>query len=241
MRMLAIDSSGLVASVALIEDDVLLGEFSTNFHKTHSVTLLPMLDELMKILSIDVREAGIDGIAVAKGPGSFTGLRIGAATAKGLALALDVPIYPVSTLEGLAFNVWGISGIVCPIMDARRNQVYTALYRFEKKTNNIPSLYEESAPSARAFLELASELNEKEAPVTFIGDGIPVFSEQARELLKVPFCFAPAPANRQRAASIGSIAILRGPSYGIKGKDFSPDYLRLSQAERERLAREQGS
>ena len=92
MRLLALDSSGLVASVALLDGDITLGEYSTNFHKTHSTTLLPMLDELFGMLSLEARDAGIEGIAVAKGPGSFTGLRIGAATAKGLALSLKVPI-----------------------------------------------------------------------------------------------------------------------------------------------------
>lgn len=128
VRILGIDSSGLVAGVAVTEDDVLVAEYTTNYKKTHSQTLLPMLDELRRMVELDLNT--LDAIAVASGPGSFTGLRIGAATAKGLGLALNRPLVEVPTLEGLAWNVWGAGGIVCPLMDARRNQVYTAAYRY---------------------------------------------------------------------------------------------------------------
>ena len=128
MRILAIDSSGLVASVALMEDEQVICDYSINYKKTHSQTLVPMLDELKKMIDLDL--STIDAIAVAKGPGSFTGLRIGSATAKGLGLALNKPLIPVGTLEGLAMNMWGYDGLVCPIMDARRDQVYTGIYKF---------------------------------------------------------------------------------------------------------------
>ena len=133
MRILALESSGLVASVAVVDgaldgkDARTIAEYTVNYKKTHSQTLLPMLDEVVKMteLSLDSNDA----IAVAAGPGSFTGLRIGSATAKGLGLALDKPLIPVPTLEGLAYNLCGTDGIVCPIMDARRSQVYTGIYR----------------------------------------------------------------------------------------------------------------
>ena len=258
MRILALDSSGVVASVALVEDDVLLGEFGTNFHKTHSTTLLPMLDELMEMLSINVSESGIDGIAVAKGPGSFTGLRIGAATAKGLALAWDVPIFPVSTLAGLACNLWGVDGLICTLMDARRGQVYTALYQFAEKCCReqggaiegaanpetggelAVSLEEVLAPCAVSIEEIIEKINVIKERVTFLGDGVPVFSEKIKALCKNKFRFAPASANRQRAACLGAYVCKLGErAERIDGRRFAPEYLRLSQAERERLERQQ--
>ena len=127
MKILGIDSSGMVASVALVEDDVVIAEYTMNHKRTHSETLLPMIDEIVRTSEMKLDE--LDAIAIAAGPGSFTGLRIGAATAKGLALANDIPIVPVKTCEGLAFNMWGAEGLVCPIVDARRNQVYTGVYK----------------------------------------------------------------------------------------------------------------
>ena len=128
MKILGLDSSGLVASVAVVEDDELVAEYTTNYKKTHSQTLLPMLEELKSMIELDL--GTLDAIALASGPGSFTGLRIGSATAKGLGLALDRPLVEVPTLEGLAWNLWGTDRVVCPLMDARRNQVYTAAYEF---------------------------------------------------------------------------------------------------------------
>ena len=116
MRILALDSSGLVASVAVVEDDQLIAEYTVNYKKTHSQTLLPMLDEIVKMTELDLDT--IDAIAVSGGPGSFTGLRIGSATAKGLGLALKKPLIHIPTLEGLAYNLCGSADIVCPIMDA---------------------------------------------------------------------------------------------------------------------------
>ena len=131
MRLLALDSSGLVASVAVLENDGLLAEYSVNYKKTHSQTLLPMLDEVMRMLGIP--KGGLDAIAIAKGPGSFTGLRIGAATAKGLGLALQIPIIPVETVDALAYNLYDteghrsipgstVSGITCSRCSVRRSR-----------------------------------------------------------------------------------------------------------------------
>ena len=130
MKILGIDGSGLVASVALVEDDNLIGEYTTGYKKTHSQTLLPMLDELKKMIELDLNS--IDAIAVSAGPGSFTGLRIASATAKGLGLSLGCPIISVPTVDAIAFNLWGQAGAICPIMDARRGQVYTGLYSFSE-------------------------------------------------------------------------------------------------------------
>ncbi len=227
MKILGVDSSGLVASVALVEDDILVAEFTMNYKKTHSETLLPMLDEMCKMASIDL--GTIDAIAIAAGPGSFTGLRIGAATVKGLGLALDKPVVAVPTCEGLAFNLWGNSGFVCPIMDARRNQVYTGIYLAQDRFEVVMD------QDAMDIHELIEILNDKWSEVTFLGDGVPVFSEIIEEELRVPFRYAPAHMNRQRAASVAAL----GLKYYKEGKavlsdDFNPDYLRKSQAERER-------
>jgi len=232
MKILALDSSGLVATVAILEDDILLAEYTVNYKKTHSQTLLPMLEKVKDMVDLDMQS--LDAIAVAKGPGSFTGLRIGSATAKGLALALNKPIIEIPTLEGLAYNLYGSRELVCPIMDARREQVYTGLYRFEAEDEfSIKEIMGQSAMSIRDLIE---KINEIGAEVVFLGDGVPVFEETINNLLKVPYSFAPAHMNRQRAGSVATLAA----KYFVQGKmvdakAHEPEYLRLSQAERERM------
>ena len=142
MRILALDSSGLVASVAIASEDVIIAEYTINYKKTHSQTLLPMLDEIVKMVNLDLSE--VDAIAVTAGPGSFTGLRIGSATAKGLGLALDKPIISVPTVDCLAYNLYGTDKMICPIMDARRDQVYTGLYEFVNNDFMVISAAESS-------------------------------------------------------------------------------------------------
>lgn len=232
MRILALDSSGLVASVAIMEEEQTIAEYTVNYKKTHSQTLLPMLDEIVKMTEMDLNT--IDAIAIAGGPGSFTGLRIGSATAKGLGLALEKPLIHVPTLEGLACNLYGCSSLICPIMDARRNQVYTGVYRLGEGEFQV--VKEQMAIDVAV---LAEQLNALGEAVTFLGDGVPVYREQLEEKLTVPFTFAPANMNRQRAASVG----LRGFQYYREGRietaaEHQPDYLRVSQAERERAERE---
>ena len=153
MKILGLDSSGIVASVAVVEDDTMIAEYSVNYKKTHSQTLLPMLDEVAKMTELDLNT--IDAIAVAGGPGSFTGLRIGSATAKGLGLALDKPLISVPTVEALAFNLYDVQGLICPIMDARRSQVYTGIYEFADGRFNI--LLENSAITFDELMELKGE------------------------------------------------------------------------------------
>ena len=232
MRILALDSSGLVASVAIVEEEQTVAEYTVNYKKTHSQTLLPMLDEIVKMTDMDLQT--IDAIAVAGGPGSFTGLRIGSATAKGLGLALNKPLIHIPTLEGMAYNLYGSSAVVCPIMDARRKQVYTGIYRF---TEGKLEVLEEQV--AIAVDELIQKLNEMGEETVFLGDGVPVYADCLREGLSIPFTFAPANMNRQRASSVG----LLGIEYLKQGKtesarEHEPNYLRVSQAERERIERE---
>ena len=238
MKLLAMDSSGLVATAAIIEDDVMRAEYTMNYKKTHSQTLLPMIDEIVKMTETDLNE--IDAIAVAGGPGSFTGLRIGAATAKGLGLALDKPIISVPTVVGLAYNYQTCNQLICPIMDARRNQVYTGIYSFDGM--HLITYKEQCAISIEELLE---ELKRKAAAlettktIIFLGDGVPVHRAWLDEHLELPHIFAPAHLNGQRAGALGLCAM----EMAWEGKmespaEHCPDYLRLSQAERERAERD---
>lgn len=227
MRLLALDSSGLVASVALLVDDTLIAEYTTNFKKTHSQTLLPMLDEIVKMTDTKLEE--LDVIAVSAGPGSFTGLRIGSATAKGLGLALKKPIIGVPTVDALAYNLYGTEALICPIMDARRGQVYTGLYEFEK--NEFQVIEEQKVTT---ITELLEQLTTMDRNVIFLGDGVEVHRTLIEETLKDKVSFAPAHLAKQRA---GAVAMLASEYYKQgkmeDAKDHAPEYLRLSQAERE--------
>ena len=247
MRILAIDSSGLTASVAIVEEEVTIAEYTVNYKKTHSQTLLPMIDEMVKMTETDLDT--IDAIAVAGGPGSFTGLRIGSATAKGLGLALDKPLIHIPTVDGLAYNVYGCEDLICPIMDARRNQVYTGMYTFswkagEKENQCLrePVFQVLKMQMAISVEELIRRLNNYGRRVVFVGDGVLVYKNVLAEGLKVPYTFAPAYMNRQRAAVVGTLGI----KYYKAGKietamEHQPEYLRVSQAERERAEREKNS
>lgn len=246
MKIAAIDSSGLTASVAVVEDDILIGEYNVQYKKTHSQTLLPMLEELKKMVELDLTT--LDAIALAKGPGSFTGLRIGSATAKGLGFALQVPLVEIPTLSGLACNLYGTDKLVCPLMDARREQVYTGIYEFVKKEKQeeegsaffsgyqLKTVLEQRAVP---IAEIAKECNALSREVIFLGDGVPVYAQRLKELLKVPYSFAPAHMNRQRAAAFAGLAM----EYVKEGRlvpaeEHAPEYLRLSQAEREKREKE---
>lgn len=226
MKILGIESSSLVASVAVVTDDVLTAEYTVNFKKTHSQTLLPMIDEVVRMLGLELDT--IDAIAVSGGPGSFTGLRIGSATAKGLGLALEKPLIHVPTVDAMAYNLYGAAALICPMMDARRNQVYTGLYRNQSAFEVV------KAQCAMDVNELVKELNERGEKVIFLGDGVPVYETAIRELITVPYEFAPAHVNRQRGGSVAAM----GAWYYAQGRtetaaDHQPDYLRKAQAERE--------
>lgn len=233
MRILGFDSSGLVASVAVVEDDSLIAEYTMNHKKTHSQTLMPMLDEMLEMAEVSIDT--IEAIAVAAGPGSFTGLRIGSATVKGLALALDIPVISVPTLEALAYNLWGTDSLVCPIMDARRNQVYTGLYSFNEENQMVTEM--DQIPMDMD--ELIQLLNQKDRKVIFLGDGVVPYQEKITAGIEVPYAFAPAHMNRQRAGSVAVCGMNRYKQ-GLyeSGDEHKPVYLRVSQAERERSERE---
>ena len=237
MRILAIDSSGLVATVAVVEEEneisKMIAEYTINYKKTHSQTLLPMLDEIVQMTDMDLDK--IDAIAVAGGPGSFTGLRIGSATAKGLGLALKKPLIHIPTVDGLAYNLCYTDRIICPIMDARRNQVYTGIYQMDGDKLQVLE-----AQMAVGIDELAKKLCTYGKPVIFLGDGVPVHKDRLEKELMTDqdIAFAPTHMNQQRAAAVGMLGI----QYYKEGKtetamEHKPDYLRVSQAEREREER----
>ena len=228
MKILALDSSGLVASVAVVEEDVTVAEYTVNYKKTHSQTLLPMLDEIKRMTELDF--SSIDVIAIASGPGSFTGLRIGAATAKGLGLALDIPIIPVPTVDSLAYNLYGSEKLICPLMDARRNQVYTGLYTFEGD-----ALVTIEPQGAVDIAEIINKVNAIGKAAIFLGDGVCVYQEKIAKLTKVRYELAPSCCNRQRAACVAALGERLYQSGIVQtAAEHAPDYLRLSQAERER-------
>lgn len=231
MKILGIDSSGLVASAAIADEKNIIAEFTVNNKQTHSQTLLPMIEKVVDMSGIELEQ--IDAIAIAAGPGSFTGLRIGSATAKGIGLALKKPVVSVPTLEGLAYRVSVFDGIICPIMDARRNQVYTGIYKMDK--GNLVCLSEQKAVDIHEIMEELEKYDEK---VIFLGDGVEVQRETIEKEFKKEYCFAPIHLSKQSAAAV---AVL-GNIYFNQGKaedaaEHKPIYLRKSQAEREREER----
>jgi len=234
MKILAIESSGLVASCAIVTEETMLAEYTVNFKKTHSQTLLPMVEEIVSMVGMELKE--IDAIAVSSGPGSFTGLRIGSATAKGLGLALGKPIIPVPTTQGIAANLYGAEGILCPLMDARRNQVYTGLYRYNK--DGFVIVEDQMAVLVEEIIEKVNALGE---PVTYLGDGVEAFAEILEEKTTVPYSFAPLHVSKQRAGALAARALELFQNGVVQtAAEHEPDYLRLSQAERELKEKQAG-
>ena len=217
MRILAIESSAVTASVAILEDDTLVAEYTINHKMTHSQTLLPMIDEIFSM--VQLKPDDVDVIAVSKGPGSFTGLRIGAATGKGIALALDKKMVAVSTLAAMAYNLYGDSRYICPVMDARRKHLYSGIYTFDgEKLVTVRDV------NLASYEELAEELVGLDRQVVLVGDGADV---------------APAHIKTQRAGSVALLAKQMADNGEYTDADeLKPDYLRPSQAEREKAQHE---
>lgn len=229
MKILAVDTSANTATVCVSEDNKLLAEEIVNHKKTHSQTLMPMIDNVLKNCGTDISE--IDIFAVANGPGSFTGLRIGVSAIKGMAHALDKPVIEISTLEAMAYNIYMSDLIICPIMDARRDQVYNGVYTWENG-----EFTELTPPRALSIEECVDDVKKYNKKVIFLGDGVPVHREYIEKELNKQAIFAPASLNAQRASSLASIAMAR---QDIKKScyEVSPVYLRKPQAEREREER----
>ncbi len=272
MKILAIESSGLAASVAIATEGRLIAEYTTNFKKTHSETLMPMIDEIVRSTDTDLKE--IDAIAICSGPGSFTGLRIGAATAKGLGLALGRPLVAVPTLQAMAYNFYGANQLVAPMLDARRDQVFAGVYTFSEEFYNMfssgngggPQAAEAKSPECggmnfpengsgpqaacangfsfcmeevvpggpMAISELIEKLNAIGEDVIFSGDGAERFRGVIEQSAAFPFTFAPLHKNAQTAASVAALAVEHyKKGITVPAADFAPDYMRVSQAERE--------
>ncbi len=253
MKILAIESAQATVSVAVAEEDGatgerrVIGEYTINGTKDHSQTLLPAVETLCARLGLDAAAdvdgradnrraaeehglASIDAVAVSGGPGSFTGLRIGSATAKGLAYSLGVPMVHIPTPDLMAYGLWGTDALICPLMDARNRRVFTGLYRFGAEGS-----FEVVRPAfAAGAEELAEILNGYQEKVLFTGDGIPAVRALLEETLTVEHAYAPAHLAHPRAAACAVLAM----DYVRAGKTVTaaeevPDYLRASQAERE--------
>ena len=232
MLILAFETSAKAGSVALLENGILLAESYQNTGLTHSQTLLSMAEAIL--LSSSKTPQDVDAVAVAAGPGSFTGVRIGVAAAKGFAWGKEIPCYGVSTLEAMARSLGLWQGIVCCVMDARRNQVYNALFRMEG--GNLTRLTEDRAISLE---ELQNELKIFEETVFLVGDGSNLcYNTLQKQLGNLALPAEHRLHQRASGVALAASAMAAAGKAGDAGA-LEPNYLRLSQAERERLAREQ--
>jgi tRNA threonylcarbamoyladenosine biosynthesis protein TsaB len=232
LRILAFETSAKAASVALLEDGKLVGESYQNTGLTHSQTLMVMAQDLMNQCGISVSE--VDAVAVANGPGSFTGVRIGVAAAKGFAWGKQLPCYGVSTLEAMAHSLGIWQGYVCPVMDARRNQVYNALFYV-----NHGEITRVEADRAIALEDLGAQLKTLEGPIFLVGDGSNLCHNRLGGVI-TNLVLPPEHRIHQRATGVGLVAHkLSQAGANTDANGLSPNYLRLSQAERERLERGQ--
>lgn len=227
MKILAIDTSTAVAAVALMDDEKLLGEYTINNKKTHSQKLMVLIKEMLD--NLEVKPSDIDVFAASIGPGSFTGLRIGVTTAKAMAYATAKPVIGVPTLDALAYNVVTSSFIICPILDARNNQVFTALYEVKDKMPERITEYLGIPVS-----ELVQMIKEKNKKVIFTGDAIDLHKTYFMSKLGENCEFAPLADKLQRAASVAEIALKKVKEGKFESSfELVPFYLRKSQAERE--------
>ena len=223
MKILALETSSKVASVAILDDNKLLGEYYINHKRNHSQKLMPIIKNILDDLEITIDE--IDYYAASVGPGSFTGLRIGITTLKGMAFATNKKVVAVDTLDALAENIGYTSEIICVLMDARNDQVYTALYDNGKK------VVEDNAITVQ---ELADKLKFLENRVIFVGDGAIVHEEYLKSVLHKNCVIAKQKDILPKASSVAQVALKKIKNGEILGfEEILPNYLRKSQAERE--------
>jgi tRNA threonylcarbamoyladenosine biosynthesis protein TsaB len=232
LLLLAFETSAKAASVALLDGEKLLGESYQNTGLTHSQTLMVMAQELLA--QCGKTPSDVQALAVAEGPGSFTGVRIGVAAAKGFAWGAQIPCYGVSTLESMALGLGAYEGLICPVMDARRSQVYNALFYVNQGV--VTRATEDRAIS---LAELGAELEKQNGPVFLVGDGTLVAYNALKDS-GIHLVLPPESRMHQRAVGVG-LAALKKIAAGDPGdgNSLQPNYLRLSQAERERMEREQ--
>ncbi len=223
--ILALDSTAEVSAVAVCKGEKLLSEITINTGNTHSQTLLPAVEQALKMSELTVND--IDLFACSTGPGSFTGVRIGVATVKGIAYGKDKPCISVSTLDALAYNLIGVKGIICPVMNARRSQVYNALFR-----NVNGTMQRLCSDRALSIADLDFELSSFEEPIYLCGDGYDITEKGFRN---VSICYVPQRYRYQNAYSVAQVALGKYQSGEyVTDAELAPIYLRPSQAERER-------
>lgn len=225
MIVLSIDSSSKVATVAILKDDVLLGEYILNDKREHSVILVPLIENLLKKCNLTIDD--IDGYVVSKGPGSFTGLRIGMATIKGMSFGNNKPYISISSLDALAYNLISFNGIICPIMDALRENVYTALYK--NNNDNLEKIMDYTAMDIDKLVDLLKTKNED---VIFVGDGVYKHKQYICDNFPKAH-FAPTHLNIIRASSLGELGLQLLKDGFCDDSNSSPIYLKKPQAERE--------
>lgn len=234
MFVLGIEAATPVAAVAVVRGEKVLAERMVNNQRTHSVNLLPMIKAVMEDAGVSRQDLG--GIAVSSGPGSFTGLRIGMATAKTLAQVWGLPIVGISTLEALAYPLTGQEGLICPILNARRDEVYAAVYR-----TVAGKLERLEGPMAIRPEELARRLESRDLPVTLLGDGVPVYGEFFLKQLGGRVLLAPGSASWPRGAPVAELGYRRlVAGEGMDPLKLLPDYIRLSEAEVKWLQKQKG-
>ena len=225
MIVLSIDSSSKVATVALLKDDMLIGEYVVNDKREHSVLLMPMIEKLLEESGLSVDD--IDGYVVSKGPGSFTGLRIGMATIKGLSFGSTKPYISLSSLDALAYSLVNFDGLICPIMDALRSNVYTGIYK--GVNDELETVLE---PTPMEIEDLVSLLKEKGEKVIFTGDGLTKHKDYIKENFPEAK-FAPNHLSIVRASSLGELGLKKLSNGICDDPNSSPVYLKKPQAERE--------
>ena len=230
MKILALESSAKAASCAVLADGIPLATAWQATGLTHSRTLLPMVQDMLRSSELELSD--MDAIAIAAGPGSFTGLRIGLASVKGLSWAADKPCIGISTLEGMAHPLRHMNSIIVCAMDARRSQIYNAVFLAEDGT--LTRLREDRAISLE---EAAADIREFDGPITIVGDGA-VLCHDYFTNAGIDCDLAPAHLRQQSALGVAMAAEAAGMDAAVSAQDLAPVYLRLSQAERERLARE---
>lgn len=225
MKMLVMDTSTLVLGVSVIEDGKILGDYHTNLHKNHSIRLMPAINHLLEELEISPTE--LDAIGVAVGPGSYTGIRIGVTTAKTLAYTLDIPLYIESTLNVMAMNAFRYPGVIVPLIDARRERVYTGA--FQVKEGRLEEVFKQRVVPLREWLE---QLRELPGPFLFIGDDLEKFRETIQKTLKEKAQFGHPAENIPQATKLGVLVMQRWER-GEAGTalSFTPNYLQITEAE----------
>ncbi|QIC07341.1 tRNA (adenosine(37)-N6)-threonylcarbamoyltransferase complex dimerization subunit type 1 TsaB [Brevibacillus sp. 7WMA2] len=236
MCVLAIDTSNLVLSVAVVDDSRVRGEWTSNLNKNHSVTVMDGISTLLDELNIDPAE--LTGIAVAKGPGSYTGVRIGVATAKSMAWSLGIPVIGISSLEAVGMNALSFTGGIVPLFDARRGQVYTGLYR-SKDCQTLDALLPERIILLTDWLDLLQQETSGE-PLLFLGEDLDKHRDVISDVLGEKAMFATPAFNHPRAAPLAWTGLQQlKEGKGIPAHDLVPEYLQLAEAEAKWIAKQE--